>query len=89
MQGGIAKRSLLLNRTLLLRAIADIVFAAIGIDDIPAIAPVVADGLSRRLHHARPPLRQLPQHQNTPSAGRTLARYSLEYSFATARVTRS
>lgn len=49
-------------------AMADIVFTAVGIDNIPAIAPVVAEGLSRRLDRARPPLNVIAA-ENLPGTG--------------------
>jgi len=47
---------------------ADIVFTAVGIDNIPAIAPVLAEGLSRRLDHVRPPLNVVAA-ENLPGTG--------------------
>jgi mannitol-1-phosphate 5-dehydrogenase len=49
-------------------AMADIVFTAVGIDNIPAIAPVVAEGLSRRLDHAGQPLNVIAA-ENLPGTG--------------------
>ena len=49
-------------------AAADIVFTAVGIDNIPAIAPLIAEGLSRRLDRAGPPLNVIAA-ENLPGTG--------------------
>lgn len=49
-------------------AAADIVFTAVGIDNIPAIAPVLAEGLSRRLSRPARPLNVIAA-ENLPGAG--------------------